>query len=187
MTARRWTPPLLALLFACSWPGGELAAAPPATAPSSKAPSSKASFVVTPPVPMMGAALEARITSKADHVRVFNFWATWCGPCIAELPGLLAFARAHPTVELVLVNVDHKSQQARRVATEIEHRGLLAVNNVLLDSTDPNVDLKAHVAGWPESIPTTLVIARDGTRTAMLTEAIVGQELEQAVARADHP
>ena len=35
-----------------------------------------------------------------------HFWGTWCAPCRRELPGLLAFARSTPGLELVAVAID---------------------------------------------------------------------------------
>lgn len=36
-------------------------------------------------------------------------WASWCGVCMTELPKKIAYAKAHPTVALVAVNIDAKS------------------------------------------------------------------------------
>ncbi len=37
---------------------------------------------------------------------VVNFWATWCAPCIQEIPEIDAFSRAHPDVAVIGVAVD---------------------------------------------------------------------------------
>src|SRR5438067_8894697 len=49
------------------------------------------------------------VSRPAGKLLVVHFWATWCAPCVEELPGLLAYAREiknDPSVELLAVSVD---------------------------------------------------------------------------------
>jgi thiol-disulfide isomerase/thioredoxin len=71
------------------------------------------------PAPELKAQLldGARVSLKdfAGKVVVINFWATWCQPCMAELPALDAYYRRHRDEGLVLlmINMDEPSDEAK--------------------------------------------------------------------------
>lgn len=96
-----------------------------------------------------------------DHYRgkvvVLNIWATWCAPCIYEMPSFARLRTAVPDTNLaiVAVSIDQVvgADSVRAFATS------LGVNfDVLLDSTT-RIARDYQVTGYPE----TFVIARDGT------------------------
>ncbi len=47
-----------------------------------------------------------RLADDNGHYVVLNFWATWCVPCIEEIPELARFAREHPEVRVIGVATD---------------------------------------------------------------------------------
>ena len=101
-----------------------------------------------------------RVRTLADYkgkVLVLNIWATWCKPCIYEMP---SFERLHRQVAdtnlaVVAVSIDDVAgaDSVFRFA-----RGLGVTFDILLDSTHA-IDRDFQVTGYPE----TFVIARDGT------------------------
>ena len=47
-----------------------------------------------------------RLAEEKGHYVVLNFWATWCVPCIEEIPEIARFARDHPQVRVIGVATD---------------------------------------------------------------------------------
>jgi cytochrome c biogenesis protein CcmG/thiol:disulfide interchange protein DsbE len=90
-------------------------------------------------------------------VVVLNIWATWCRPCIVEMPSFERLRRQVPDTNLriVAVSIDDfvSADSVRNFA-----RGLGVTFDVLLDSLH-QIDRDYQVTGYPE----TFVIARDGT------------------------
>ena len=90
-------------------------------------------------------------------VVVLNVWATWCAPCIVEMPSFERLHRQFPNSDLrvVAVSIDDYvgADSVRNYA-----KGLGLTFEILLDSTH-TIDRIYQVTGYPE----TFVIARDGT------------------------
>jgi Thiol-disulfide isomerase and thioredoxins len=87
-----------------------------------------------------------QLAEKLEQPILLNIWATWCGPCIQELPQLLAFAQAlRGRVQVWLVSVDESFDAIRNLASELTqaevnqpHIGLAAVGQ-MLQGKEPNV------------------------------------------------
>lgn len=101
-----------------------------------------------------------RVRTLADYkgkVVVLNVWATWCKPCIYEMPSFERLHRqvADTSLAVVAVSIDDLvgADSVFRFA-----RSLGVTFDILLDSTHA-VDRAYQVTGYPE----TFVIARDGT------------------------
>src|SRR4051812_25019827 len=61
--------------------------------------------------------LEKRINNGSDTTYIVNFWATWCAPCVKELPDFDSISRSYATrkVKVLLVTMDFKEDLDAKV------------------------------------------------------------------------
>lgn len=125
-------------------------------------------------------ALATELTSQRPQWRVYNFWATWCAPCLAEMPGLKKFADTNPNVDMVFINVDHPGIHGTRVRKVIERMDLGDFEHLALLDDDPAMALH-RIPKWPDSIPVTLVVSPAGERTRQYNVPVEPATLERAL------
>jgi thiol-disulfide isomerase/thioredoxin len=125
--------------------------------------------------------LKTLVRSASGKPRVVNFWATWCGPCVAEIPEILAFAEAHPEAEVVMVNLDYTSLTASHVVPFVERHQIRGVEVVQVDDADPAAAVTWAVPEWTSAIPYTMVVAPDGMPVARHGTAIDRAKLERGL------
>jgi len=102
--------------------------------------------------------LDGRLVSSTDFagkVLVVDFWATWCPPCRAEIPGFVALQKKYEKEGLVIVGIS-LDQGGPDVVKKFIAQNNIGYQIVLAD------DGVADAFGGIEGIPTTFVIDRAG-------------------------
>lgn len=100
-------------------------------------------------------SLEKLIFERNDNIYVVNFWATWCGPCLAELPDFQKFydENQDEKVRLLLVSFDFPNE-INKVNKFIEKKKLKPVVYLISD-TDQNAFINKVSKNWEGTIPAT--------------------------------
>ena len=137
----------------------------------------------TLPYPIVGDFAElAPIFSRTDDkVYVINFWATWCGPCVEELPYFeqLAEETNAEEVEIVMVSLDFRRDVRTKLLKFIQERPFdLPV--IALTDTKTNEWIDQVDPEWGGAIPITIVYRQD-KRLFFADQFANYEELLQAV------
>lgn len=103
--------------------------------------------------------LKQRVYNNSDTVYVVNFFASWCKPCIKEIPEFLSFSKEIKSnkIKLVFVSLDFKNSQENLIGIVKEYN---LKNVYLLDESNANNWIDKINKNWSGSIPATLIIKK---------------------------
>jgi thiol-disulfide isomerase/thioredoxin len=104
------------------------------------------------------ADLEYIFRQQNDTTYVINFWATWCKPCVAEMPYFEELDRKYSDqkVKTLLVSLDFRKEVESKVKPFMRAR-LLRPDVLLLADPDANSWIPKVAEAWDGAIPVTLV------------------------------
>lgn len=104
-----------------------------------------------------------RIADFKGKVVVLNIWATWCGPCVLEMPTLAKLAAEYPTDKVMVVPV---SVDGDREADKA--KAFIAGHAPLTFYRDPKMKLPYDLKPASVGMPTTVIFDKDGVEKGRL-------------------
>jgi len=127
-------------------------------------------------------ALDALLKSSSDTTYVINFWATWCKPCVHELPGFCKMDSMYKgqKIKLILISMDFVKDVHSHLEPFLKQKKMM--NTVwLLNDPDYNAWIDKVDPSWGGSLPATLVFNNKMKKRTFHEEELTFEELNNTV------
>ena len=126
------------------------------------------------------------VAAKKGRVVLVNFWATWCDPCLEEMPALVSAAKGFSAKDLAVALVSTDSLKKTRDVQKFLASEKIPFVCWQAKSLDPQRFIDAVDKSWNGAVPYTLVYDRKGELVARLvgpqTEKSFGEAVRKALA-----
>lgn len=128
--------------------------------------------------------LEKLLASPADELHVVNFWATWCPPCVTELPHFEKLAKEYQGkgVKFILISLDFPSQMDTKLIPFLKKNKITA-DVRLMTNLDYNSWIEKVDSGWQGNIPVTLFFNNSGKIKYFHPSEVTEKELRDLITK----
>ncbi|MGB5301302.1 MAG: TlpA disulfide reductase family protein [Thiogranum sp.] len=107
---------------------------------------------------------------------IVNYWATWCPPCQEEIPDLVEFHERHKDDDAVVIGINFEDIGEEQLSAFVDS---FLISYPILRS-EP---LAETPLGSIPGLPTTFIIAPDGSPVARQVGPVTGKQLDDYIAR----
>ena len=135
-------------------------------------------------VELADAAAIKALRTGSGKVRLVNFWATWCGPCVAEFPELVEVFRMYRGREFEFVTVSANYPDEKPEVLKFLTKQHASMKNLLWSSNDKNALMDAFEPKWQGGLPFTMLLGPQGEVLFQKEGAIDALELKRVVVNA---
>ncbi|MFC4870216.1 redoxin domain-containing protein [Negadavirga shengliensis] len=129
--------------------------------------------------------LDQLLKNDSENLRLINFWATWCGPCIVEYPEFIELQRMYGERDFEFASVSLDSPDAEEKVLKFLRNKYSATTNYLVNSDDKYAAIDVIKNDWDGSLPLTLLIEPGGNVYHKVPGTINAMELRKIIV--DHP
>lgn len=128
--------------------------------------------------------LQNSLQTSSDTTYVINFFASWCAPCIKEIPTLVNYSNAHAgeKIKLLFVSVDLKKEYEKNLPSIIS-KNHITQTVYFLDEPTGNW-ISSVDSSWTGSIPATLIMRKSYKK--LIANTITTKILDKYIKKSKH-
>ena len=113
-------------------------------------------------VPMDRNTLRGELSASEGRVVLVNLWATWCMPCLREIPDLLALETELPASDFRLLAISMDDAYSEGWVTEFKAKHFPTLVSFINAELDMDTLVSVIDPVWNETLPTSYIFNRDG-------------------------
>jgi thiol-disulfide isomerase/thioredoxin len=121
------------------------------------------------------------IESPSEQIRVVNFWATWCAPCIKEIPLFEKLNEERDDVSVILVSMDLDLDPNPEKVYKFINRKNIQSEVLILNEKDPNSWIDKIDKQWSGALPATILINTKTGQRKLVEKELHEGELEKLI------
>ena len=126
-------------------------------------------------------AIKALLKNDTDKVRLINVWATWCGPCVTEMPEFVEINRMYRRRDFEFITISADKPDKKDKAQELLKKMQASGKNYIYHSEDKYKLIEAVDPQWQGALPYTLLIEPGGKVIYRTQGSIVPQEMKKMI------
>ncbi|MFO0907839.1 MAG: redoxin domain-containing protein [Isosphaeraceae bacterium] len=121
------------------------------------------------------------VKNDTPNLLVVNLWATWCGPCVEELPAFVEMHRMYRGRKFKMVTISMDEPDKADEALKVLKENHASTTNYLLRTTDRDRFAEALDKEWPGPLPYTMIIVPGGKVVYRKSGAIEPLDVKRAI------
>jgi thiol-disulfide isomerase/thioredoxin len=126
--------------------------------------------------------LKQALEAKSDNIQIVNFWATWCAPCVKEIPLFEKLTAEHrPDIKVLLVSMDLELDPDPQKVYKFISRKNLQSEVALLDAKNPNEWINSIEKQWSGALPATVIVNQKTGQRKFVEKELHDGDLEKLI------
>lgn len=128
------------------------------------------------------ASFKSLMAQQKGKIVLVNLWATWCKPCVYELPSLEKLHQKYKDqdVKVIALSIEGKAV-ADTLVQPFWDKMNLTMDNYIISNDDPSTLINTFDRIWLGVVPTSYIFNRDGEKVETITGTLSYEDFEQKI------